>query len=195
VKPPSDVLVLAEAEVKPGIWSPIGWRDGHGGWAGPGLPSSGGPLLVPLPARLVTLPPLRFRYLPGGSLGSAWGKTVWPPEDRIEQTAAASKALVVVPDEDGDGLPDWLQRQLGLQHGEMPLGLISGTEGAGVSYLRPLGGQVGFEVESSEDLITWRSASDDPGVNIHVMPESESHERVFIRGKAGTPQRFFRVKY
>ena len=195
VTPPPDVLVVAEAEVKPGTWSPIGWRDGHAQWAGPGLPSSGGPLLVPLPARLVTLPPLRFRYLPGGSLGSAWGKTVWPPEDRIEQTAAASKALAVVPDEDGDGLPDWLQRQLGLQHGEMPLGLISGTEGAGVSYLRPLGGQVGFEVESSEDLITWRSASDDPGVNIHVVPESESHERVFIRGKAGTPQRFFRVKY
>lgn len=195
VKPPPDVLVVAEAEVKPGTWSPIGWRDGHGGWGGPGLPSSGGPLLVPLPAGSVTLPPLRFRYLPGASLGSAWGNTVWPPEDRIEATAAASKALAVDPDKDGDGLPDWLERQLGLQSGDMPLGLVSGPEGAGVSYLRPLGGGGDFEVESSADLLTWRSAANDSGVEIHVVPENESHEKVFIRGKAGSSQRFFRVKY
>jgi hypothetical protein len=195
VRPPPDVLVVVEAEVKPGTWSAIGWRDGHGPWAGPGRSPESGPLLVDLPVGSVPTPSLRNRYLPGASLGAGWGKTVWPPEDRIELAATASRVVADAHDGDRDGLPDWLELQLGLQGGDAPLGLFSGPGGAGVSYLRPLSGGGDFDVESSADLRAWQSAKNDPGVEIEVVKENDVHERVTIRGKAGTSQRFFRVKY
>lgn len=195
VRPPPDVLVVVEAEVKPGTWSAIGWRDGHGPWAGPGRSPESGPLLVDLPAGSVPTPPLRNRYLPGASLGTGWGKMVWPPEDRIELSGTASRVVANANDGDRDGLPDWLELQLGVQDGSAPLGLFSGPGGAGVSYLRPLGGGGDFDVESSSDLLTWQSAGDDREVEIDVVKVNELHERVFIRGKAGTSQKFFRVKY
>jgi hypothetical protein len=133
--------------------------------------------------------------LPNGSFGAAWGDTVWPPVDQVEEPAGIQALANLPADSDGDGLPDWLEQQLGLQGNGAPLGMVSGPQGAGVSYLRPLGGSADFDVESSADLVIWKSAEDDSGVEITVVPEEGQHERVTIRGKAGVTQRFFRVKY
>lgn len=196
VLPPPDVLVVVEAEVADGLWSAIAWREGHGGWAGPGgAYAATGSLLVNLPADSVAQPALRFRYLPSAAFGAAWGDMEWPPADRIEPSAALRAFASGIADSDGDGLPDWLEAQLGVQAGGAPLGIISGSAGSGVSFLRPLGGSAAFDVESSADLVSWKSAKDDDGLEITVVPEDAQYERVSIRGKAGVTQRFFRVKY
>ncbi|WP_265594382.1 Calx-beta domain-containing protein [Haloferula sp. BvORR071] len=195
VLPPPDVLVVVEAEIEPGLWRAIAWREGHHGWTGPGAAPAAGSLLVDLPADSIAQPALRLRYLPSASFGAAWGGGQWPPEDRLEESGFAAKAFAAVADSDGDGLPDWLEAQLGVQAGGAPLGLISGPAGSGVCFLRPRDGSAAFDVESSADLQVWQSVKDDPGVEIGVVLENDQHERVTIRGKAGVGQRFFRVKY
>jgi hypothetical protein len=143
----------------------------------------------------VAQPALRFRYLPSAAFGAAWGDMEWPPVDRIEQSAPIKALASSVADGDGDGLPDWLEAQLGVQAGGAPLGIISGAAGSGVSFLRPRDGSAAFDVESSADLVDWKSAKEDDGVEVTVLPEDAQYERVSIRGKAGVAQRFFRVKY
>ena len=73
--------------------------------------------------------------------------------------------------------------------------MVNGPEGAGVSFFRPKDFESGFQVQSSADLEYWRPVQDDPGVEVTVESEDLQSERVTARGKKGTGQRYFRLKY
>ncbi len=192
VKPPPDVLVVVEAETRPGIWTAIGWRDGHAGWASRVHPPTDGPLWVDLPADSLALPRLRLRYRVSPSVGYGWGTEEWPPADRIEPESPVAPAGLAGA---GNGLPGWLLAQLGIQENEPPIRAESGAAADSFSYLRPIGGSADFEVESSADLEFWMPAKDDEEIEMIIQAVDGERERVILRGKPDVSRRYFRVRY
>jgi hypothetical protein len=193
VMPPPDVLVLAEIEATPGVWTVLGWRDGRNPWQ-PGTPSTvDGSLLVDLPAGTSAASALRLRYLPHAGLGAGTGVAEWPPSTEVPQPEGVNP-ISPSGDQDGDGFPNWLELQARMGTGS-PLALSSGDGRAGVSLLRPKGQASAALVETSADLGFWRPATEDPNVEVQIVPEDDQFERVTVRGKAGVSQRYFRLKY
>lgn len=180
--PPVDLVSLAEAEVVPGWWYPVAWRDGLSPWE-----------KRPLPSGVSDATPLRVRHLPHPVLGWFPALLSWPPQ----AVAIAGDSTNVLPDRSrplASRAPSSTVGTAGDGMDSQPLRLLSGKDGWALEYVRPLGEAAPAILETSTDLQTWSPVSGDPLFVTTVEPAEPGTEKVILRVAASDTRRFFRLR-
>lgn len=180
--PPVDLVSLAEAEIAPGWWYPVAWRDGNSPWEKRDLPSA-----------ITDATPLRVRHLPHPVLGWFPALLSWPPlavaiadEGATVPTDPARSAALQLRSSSADTSGFGMDTQ--------PLRVVPGEEAWSVEYLRPVGEAAPAILETSTDLQTWTPVAGDPSFTPVTEPAGSGTEKVILRVQDSETRRFFRLR-